>query len=234
MTSLGDALAYPTEHQEWVKTILIGGALSIFAFLLIPIVLVYGYIVRVLRRRLDGDPQPPTFGQWEELLVDGIKAVGIGFVYLLIPGLVGFVTVGDSIAAVATGTQSGPGAGDGILFGALLSLLVSLLFGYVAVAAIVNFVYEGEFAAAFDFTTLRGIVLDGDYAVAWGLSVVVFAGVRVLVGVLGVIPLLGTVIGAFVFFYAQIVAAHLWADGYGTSRGLGRQGGQPGVGGPAL
>lgn len=222
MSSLGEALEYPREHEEWVKTILIGGVLSILGFLLVPIVLVYGYIVRVLKHRLDGDPQPPTFGEWEELLVDGLQVVAIGIVYLLVPILVGFVTVGGSMAAIGSGTQGGAAVGGiGFILGAFLSFVLSLVFGYVAVAAVVNFAHEGRLGAAFDFATIGDILFDGDYAVAWLLSVAVFIGVSILTGILNIIPLLGTVIGAFVFFYAQIAAAHLWAGGYSTARGLG-------------
>lgn len=224
MTSLTDALEYPMKHDEWLKTILIGGVLSVFGFLLIPIVLVYGYIVRVLRHRFDGDPQPPTFGEWEELLVDGIQAIVIGFVYLLIPIVVGFVTVGGSIAAIATGTRGGAMAGGvGLLFGALVSFVLSLIFGYIAVAAVVNFAHEGQLGAGFDFSTLPNILFNGDYAVAWLLSVGVLIGVSIVASVLNFIPFLGSIIGAFLFFYAQIVAAHLWVSGYSAARELGER-----------
>lgn len=220
MTSLGAAIEYPMEHDDWVKTILIGGILSILSVLIVPIIIVYGYIVQVLRHRLAGEPQPPTFDDWETLLVDGLQVFVITVVYLLIPIIVGAVTVGGSVIAVATGTRGGLLAGGaGILIGLLVSFLLALVFGYVAVAGIVNFASEEQFGAAFDFGTLRPILVDGDYAVAWLLSVGVFIGVGVVTGVLNIVPFIGGIIGAFVVFYAQIVAAYLWADGYSAARG---------------
>jgi hypothetical protein len=222
MASLGDALEYPMEHDDWVKTLLIGGVLSIFAFLLIPIIVVYGYIVRVIRHSLDGDPRPPEFGDWGDLLVDGLKMLVILIVYMLIPAIVAAVTVGGSVAAMATGTRGGAAAGvAGLVVGFLVSFVLALAFGYVAVAAIVNFAREGSVGAAFDFDTLRPILFDSDYAVAWALSVAVFIAVGIVTGVLNIIPFIGAIIGAFVGFYAQIVAARLWADGYGAARGYG-------------
>lgn len=222
MASLGDALEYPTENDNWVKTILIGGALSIFAFLLIPIIFVYGYIVEVIRHSLDGDPTPPEFEDWGDLLVDGLQALVIVIVYLLIPAIVAAVTVGGSVMAMATGTRGGAAAGvAGLLFGFLISLVLALVFGYVAVAAVVNFAREGSLGAAFDFGTLRPILFDSDYAVAWALSVAVFFAVGIVTGVLNLIPVIGAIIGAFLGFYAQIVAARLWADGYSAARGPG-------------
>lgn len=210
---------YPTAHDGWKKTVLIGGVLSVFGFLFIPLLPVYGYIIRTVRHRLEGDPQLPVFDEWGELFSDGVKAFIIGFVYLLVPAIVAVVTFGGSIAAMATGTRTGGAAGiAGFVFGMLLTFVLTLVFGYVAVAAIVNFTSEGRFGAAFDFTAIKAVALSRDYAIAWGYSVVVFIGASIVVGLLNIVPLLGAIIGAFVFFYAQIVAAYLWASGYNEAR----------------
>lgn len=219
MTAISKALDYPREHDDWIKTILIGGVLSVFAFLLIPIFLVYGYILRVLRRRLDNDPHPPVFDEWGELLVNGLQVFVIGIIYMFIPVLVGAITAGGSILAIATGTRGGSAAGmAGLIVGFLLTLVLSLVFGYVAVAAIVNFAREDRLGAAFDFATLRTIVFDGDYAVAWLLSVAVLIGAGIVAGLLNIVPFLGAIIGAFIGFYAQIMAGYLWAGGYSAAR----------------
>lgn len=219
MTSIADAITYPTEDDEWLKTVLIGGVLSIFGFLLIPTILVYGYVVRVLRHSLAGEAAPPRFDDWGGLLVDGLKAAVVGFVYMLIPAAVGAVAVGGSLAAIATGSRSGAAAGLGALaLGALLTFVLALLFGYVAVVAVVNFAHEGDLGAGFDVGTIKHVALSGDYAVPWALSVAVFVGAGLVVGVLNVVPILGTLVGAFVLFYAQVAAARLWADGYAAAR----------------
>ncbi|MFC6787091.1 DUF4013 domain-containing protein [Halobaculum halobium] len=235
MSQISDAVTYPTEHDDWVKTILIGGVLSAFGFLLLPLLPVYGYIVRVIRHTLEEDPRPPTFGDWEELVVDGAKAVVVGVVYMLVPGIVGAIAVGGSIVAIATGTRSATAAGlAGLAVGALLTVVLSLVFGYVAVAAVVAFADERRVGAAFDVGILKPVVLSGEYATAWALSIAVFLAAGVLVGVLNGIPILGAVVGAFVFFYAQVVAARLWAGGYTDART--RAGGlnSPDVGGSAV
>lgn len=219
MRSLGEALRYPMESDEWIKTVLIGGVLSILGFLLIPLLPVYGYLVRVIRYNLAGDPEPPTFGDWGELFTDGIQFLVIGIVYLLVPAIVGTFTVGGSIAAIATGTQEGAMAGlAGLAVGFLLTFLLSLVFGYIGVAAILNFVHEDRLGAAFDFDAIRTTVMSRDYAVAWLLSLVVFLGASIVSGVLNVVPFLGAIVSAFVFFYVEMVAATLWADGYRATR----------------
>jgi hypothetical protein len=215
MTTVNEALRYPMEGDGWKKTILIGGILTIFGFLIVPLLAVYGYVIRVIRHRLDGESQPPEFGEWGELLIDGVKVLVIGIVYSIIPGLLFAVTVGGSIAAIATGSRGGAAAGAaGLTIGFLIALVLSLVFGYVAVAALVNFAAEGRIGAAFDLGTLRTVITTREYAIAWLLAVAIFVGAAVVTGLLNVIPILGAIIGAFVIFYAEVAAATLWAGGF--------------------
>lgn len=215
MTSISESVQYPMQHDDWLRTIAIGGLLSFFGFLIIPLFLVYGYMARVIEVNLAGEASPPTFGDWGELLVTGLKVFVIGVIYFLIPAIVAAVTLGGSIAAFATGTSAGTATGvAGLLGGFFVTLVLGLLFGYIAVAGIINFVREDQISAAFDVDRLRQIVLSSEYAVAWLLSIGVFVVASVVAGILNVVPLIGAILGAFVFFYAQIVAADLWADGY--------------------
>jgi len=205
---------YPMEGEDWLMTVLIGGVLTIFGFLLIPLLAVYGYLLRVIKRSMEGDPQPPSFGDWGDVVVDGVKVAVVGIVYSIIPGIVFAVTVGGSIAAMATGTRGGAAAGAaGLTVGFLLSIVLSLVFGYVGVAGLVNFAVEDRLGAAFDVGTITTIALSREYAVAWLLSIAVFLGAGIVAGVLNIVPFLGAIAGAFVFFYAQMVAANLWAGG---------------------
>ena len=209
--NLDEAVRYPTRSDSWIKTVLIGGVLIFLDFLLVPLFLVYGYIVRSIGAVLADDPSPPEFDEWGELFVDGALAWIISIVYLLVPLLVAGFTVGGSIAAVATGSEIGAAAGaGGLLVGLTISTILSLAFGYLAVVAIVNFAREGQFGAAFDLDVIKTVALDRDYAIAWLVSV----GVFLIAGVVSSIPFVGWIITPFVSFYAAIVAADLWAGGF--------------------
>lgn len=215
MGTIEAALRYPMEHDDWVKTVLIGGVLSLFSFLLLPILPVYGYLVRVIRQRLADEPKPPVFDDWGDLFVDGLRALVVIIAYMLVPMVVGTITVGGSIVALATGTEAGAAAGLGGLFvGFLLTAVLALVFGYIAAGALVNFVREDSVAAAFDFGTIRQVVTQREYAVAWLFSVAVLVGASIVTGFLNVIPFLGAIVGAFVLFYVEIAAARLWTDGF--------------------
>lgn len=201
-------------RESWLTTVLIGGILVLLGFLLVPLFLVYGYVVRAIRASTAGDPEPPAFDDWGTLLVDGLQAWLVFLVYMLVPVVVAAVLFGGSIAAIATGSDAGISAGLGGLFVALgVTLVLSLVFGYVAVVALVNFARVGQFGAAFDFGTIKTVALDGDYAVAWLASVLVF----LVAGLVGSIPLLGWVLAPVATFYAAVVAAALWADGFDSA-----------------
>jgi hypothetical protein len=209
------ALRYPTESDDWTTTVLIGGALIVLGPLIIPTFLVYGYLVSVIRERFDANPEPPRFENWGEMLVEGFTAWAVTVVYMLLPLLVAGITVGGAAVAIATGERALSLAGlAGLLGGLGVTAVLSLLFGYVSVAGVVTYARTGRFGSAFDVGTLRRVCLDGNYAVAWLASVVVFLAVGLLSGALNAIPLLGYILGAFLTFYGSVAAGYLWADGY--------------------
>lgn len=215
MVDIETALTYPMESEDWLKTVAIGGVMLIFSFLIVPMFVAYGYVARAIRANLDGEPEPPTFGDWGTLIVDGVKVWVVGFLYMLIPLIVMVLTVGTFFVAVLTGSEAGAAAGFGtLILGMLLTFVLVLVFGYFAVVAIVNMVSEDEFGAAFDVDVLRDVGLDGEFAIPWLIAVGVFLGVGVVTGFLNIIPFLGSLIGAFLYFYAFIVASRLWAEGF--------------------
>ncbi|MGM0715962.1 MAG: DUF4013 domain-containing protein [Halobacteriota archaeon] len=209
-----EILTYPMQSDDWVKTTLIGGILIFLGVFLIPLFVVYGYVVRTVRGSFAGETAPPAFGEWGELLVDGAKAWAISFVYLLVPLVVAGVTIGGSIAAIATGSEAGAAAGAGGLFvGFVVSSLLALVFGYFSIVAIVNFARAGNFGAAFDVDVIKTVAFNREYAIAWLVSV----GIFVVVGFVGAIPVIGWLLAPFVSFYAAVIAANLWAGGFEQS-----------------
>lgn len=208
---LTETVTYPMKGDEWAKTVLIGGVLVFLGFLLVPLFAVYGYLVRTVRNSMADDPAPPTFSDWGELLRDGVQAWLISLVYLLVPVVVGAITIGGSVMAIATGTEAGAATGTGgFLLGFTLWAVLSLVFGYLAVVGVVNFAREGRFGAAFDLDVVRTVALDREYAVPWLVSVGVVAVASLVSGV----PVVGWLLAPFVTFYAAIVAANLWAGGF--------------------
>ena len=235
MATLNEVLKYPTRRDDWYRPIGIGGALTIFAFLIIPLFLVYGYVIRVMRARMAREEQLPEFDDWGTLLVDGIKAWIIGLIYLLIPLVIATVTVGGAIASMATGTEAGAAIGVTGLFGGLLiSFVLGVVLWYLAVASIVNFARTGSMGDAFDVEMIKTVIFNSNYAMGWLIGLVVLLVAGIIGGMLNAIPLLGFIIAAFVYFYAQVVAAILWTDGFEASIGPVERGETPTVDDPAV
>lgn len=206
---------YPMESEEWIKTVAIGGVASIFSFLVVPLFLVAGYLVRAIRAGMDGAEEPPVFDEWGELLKEGFVASVIGFVYQLVPIIVVSVFVGGSILAIATGSDAGAGVGMlGLIGGAFVGWILSLIFGYIGFAGVANYAREGTFAAGFDFGVISDVVTSRAYLLAWAYVIALNIAVAVVVGLLNLVPILGGLVGVFVIFYALVIAGWLWGYGF--------------------
>ncbi|MBX0294336.1 DUF4013 domain-containing protein [Haloarcula nitratireducens] len=224
---LEDALRFPWNGEKKGETLLVGGLLSLLGFLFVPLLFVYGYLVRVIRQVAAGEPErPPVFDDWGELLVDGVVAFVISLVYLLVPtvaiafvgGLFLFpVIVVEGSAAGAVGPRSGLLAVGGLLL-ALLALSASFLLllaaAYLAPAGVAAFARTGRFGAAFSPSHLRTVGGDRRYATGWLVAVVVGFLAQVVAGAVGATGL-GALLVPFVLFYGSVASAY--AIGVGVS-----------------
>ncbi|GGL24194.1 hypothetical protein GCM10009037_04650 [Halarchaeum grantii] len=243
---LEDALKYPLRGEESTATLLIGGGLAIAAlvaavlgvllsfvfvgllvlpFALVPGVFVQGYLVDVVRHRLDGDPDPPTFEDWSALFVDGLKMVLVGVVYT-IPVVIGGVFFAIIAVALTYAMQGSPNTGSALGFAltALVFLALAVygvLVGYVYPAAVANWVREDDVMAAFSIATLKEATLNTRYLVGWLLALVV----AVVGNAVGQALLVLFFVGVFVIFYAQVVAWYCYAEAYADAMGLDREDG---------
>jgi len=241
---LEDALKYPLRGEESTATLLIGGGLAIaglivtglgvllslvfvgflaLPFALVPGVIVQGYLADVMRHRLRGDPNPPTFEDWPDLFVDGLKMLLVGVVYA-IPVVVGVVFFAIVAAVLAYATQASPDTSS--LLGFALTALVffglfvyGALVGYVYPAAVANWVREDDVMAAFSIATLKEATLNTTYLVGWLLALVI----AVVGNAVGQVLLVVFFVGVFVLFYVQVVAWYCYAEAYADAMGLERE-----------
>lgn len=216
-----ESLNYLRNGEKGAMTVLVGGLLTILGFLIVPAVLVTGYLVRVLDRTADGDAEPPRFDDWGELLVTGVKSFLIGVAYLLIPAALALVFVGGGVLALGTDSGIADAFGAvGVLVGSLLTLVVGLGIWYVFPAALTNFAQDRRMGSAFAYREIAPVLKSGKYATGWllGLLVVVVAGA--IVGLLAAVPVIGWIAGLFLSFYAQVAAFYIYGRAYGEATGL--------------
>jgi hypothetical protein len=209
---LSDALRYPANSDGWIRTILIGGLLTVLSVLILPWFLLQGYYVRVLHGVTNDDPVPPRFDEWGDLLVDGLKLfvlnVLVTIVFLGVQvAAAALADAGSFLSAPPTG-PAGPGSAPSalVIFG-LFGVI--LLISYVVPAMFANFAREDSLAAAFDVSAIRAGALTREYLIAWVLAVVV--GV-VLGFVASLLSLL--LVGLFGLFYVQVVTYYLFGRGF--------------------
>jgi hypothetical protein len=220
---LNESINYLRSSEEWVKTVLIGGILSIFGFLIVPAILVVGYLLRVLRGRMHGEEEPPVFDDWGEMLREGAYGFAIAVVYGIVPGIVGAVVVGLGVGGAMAGGDNGVTAflgGVVALVGGLLLLVLSLVVAYVLPAALANYVEKERFGAAFSVADLRPVLFSGKYATAWGIGFGVILVAGFVSGLLNVVPFLGALVGAFLSFYAIVAAYYCVGTAWAELQGL--------------
>jgi len=215
-----ESLTYLRESDGWVKTVVIGGLLTLLGFLVVPTVLVAGFLVRILRATMHGDDTPPRFDDWGSLAGDGLRAFAIALVYGLIPALLIAVTAGLAAAAAGPGPRTGLVVGAVTFVGGLLALVFGLLAAYIVPAAVANYAEQGSIRSGFAVGDLRPVLTSGTYATAWVMGFAVILGAAVVTALLNVVPLLGTVAGAFVSFYAITAAYYIVGHAWGDLRGL--------------
>lgn len=218
---LEDAIRYPLNSDDRLATLVIGGALLLLSFLILPIFVVQGYLMRVLRSTAGGDTAAPSFTDWGELFVDGLKLVVVSLVYgiaVSIPFVVAAVVVG---IGGLTGSDAGLAAFGvvGVLL-FLLATLTAILVSYLLPAALTNFALEGRIGAAFDFGTIREAALSGKYLIGVLLGVV-------LNGIIGTVagPFAVILVGFPILFYGQVVSYYCFARGFAESTDTGRSAG---------
>lgn len=211
---LTDSLTYLKHSDDVWKTSILGGIFLLFGFLLLPLFLVWGYVIRVVDRTTHGDDEAPVFDDWGTMMADGAKTSVIVLGYALIPLVVGSVLVTGVWIATA-GTPGSIGTA-GFLLSGLVTIAVAVAAAYVIPAGIANFAAERRIRAGFEFETLRPVLSSGTYVTAWliALGIVLVGGA--VTGILNAIPFVGTVLGAMVGFYALVAAyyviGHTWGD----------------------
>lgn len=217
-----DAFNYPRESEDVVKTVLIGGLLTLFSFLLIPAFFAGGYLLRVLERTAAGDDELPVFEGWGDLGVEGLKAFLITMVYGFVPFAIGGALLAVSFAIGSGGDAMGAVGALGMFLAMTVWFGLGLAVAYVIPAALANYAEKRTIGAGFDVATLKPVLTNKTYAIGWltAFAVILIGGV--IASVVGVVPLLGQIAGAFIGFYvamgAYAVIGRTWADLRSTGR----------------
>lgn len=219
-----DGLSYPA-RGDWLGRTVIGGLLFAFSFLIVPAILVTGYLIDALERTVAGDEEPPAFSDWGDLFIRGLVGTVIGIVYSVVPlvgfGAIAFILFGVVGVAGGAGDAGGVVAGLGVVALLLLGLLfipVVFLIYYLVPAALTNYAIEDELAAAFDFGTIKPILLSSEYLIAVLLPLVVAVLLWITTSILSV-TIVGLLLVPFLQFYGQLAVFRMFGSAFRTVSG---------------
>lgn len=209
-----EALAkFPLEDEDdWIMTVVVGGVLLFLGVLFVPLLLVWGYLVEVMRGAVAGESEPPTFDDWGDLAVDGLKAFVIMAVYQIVPAIVGigFILV---FGALGASTDAGGLGVLGIVFGVGAWSVLGLVFAYFGMAGLANFAVEDAIGAGFDVGTITSVSLTGSWLKAW----VFYLGLSIVAGILG--SMTGGLGSPFVSFYALSAGSRAFGEAFAAESG---------------
>lgn len=231
--SLSDLFVFPFQGKDWALKLLIAVVLSILGalFLFIPSIFVFGYLARLMRRVIAGQPpELPDWNEWGELFVTGLKVaaagliyslpsllfMGIGYTAMLLPSFAPLVEQSGSGEALAALLISGMFAGWCLLGVGVIFWLAALVLLPVAVA---HLVARDSFLAAFSvrewWPVLRANL--GGFLVAFllvlGLFGLVYFAYTILFLTIVLCFLAPLVLLAF-SVYQLLVGGALYADAY--------------------
>jgi hypothetical protein len=194
------AFTFVTEDEKWVGKIGIGALISMASVLLLPAVLLVGYLVGITRNVMNGEEAP--LPEWEDLgalFRDGLAVLVALFVYTL-PflallcvaavaslGLGGLAEVSEEAAMVGIFATSA-----GII---CLATLFAIVIFFLSPAIVIQYVRTGEIEAAFRFAEVFAIARAriGDIIITALASFVAVLLLNAVVAGLAFIPCIGWV-----------------------------------------
>ena len=220
---------FATDDRRWVDTAVVGTLLASTLSLVVPAVLLAGYLLRVLR----GGDAPPTHRDVPALAVDGLRAAVVALAYHL--PVVVLVAVGGgrgpgtaSLAwagPVPTWPPSAAATFGGVtgLASTLLVVLATPVCSYLSLVALTRLATDDTLASAFAFGEVWDAVADGDAVRRWLRTVAVVLAGGAAGFAAGALPVVGRFAAAGVGYLAVVAAvgywSRAWRDAEAAARG---------------
>ncbi len=200
--------AFVFEDARWLNKVLIGGLFQLLAMMLIGIPFLLGYLAKMIRNVIAGDPLPlPEWDDLGEKFTEGLRLVGVGFVYILpLFVLIGIFVIPAAILGTISQHTNSDFDPAGCVVAGMWCLIfpISLAYMFWMPAAMLHAVVEQRFGAAFEFGRIKNFIVDniGNYL----LSIVILFVARVAASLGLILFCIGIVFTAFwgmlVTFYA--------------------------------
>jgi hypothetical protein len=216
------AFGFVTEDERWLGKLGIGALVSLLSFLILPVVLLVGYLVGVARNVMNAEERPlPEWEDFGTLFRDGVAVIVAQIVYTLpfwvlmcvalmtTIGLGGLAEANDVAAAGIVATY-------GLVI--CLGLLFAIVLFFLSPAIVIQYVRTDEFGATFRFGEVIGIAREnmGDILITALASFVASLLLNVVIGMIALIPCLGWVAAPVLalagYPWLMVVTGHLYGQ----------------------
>lgn len=229
-----DLLLFPFHDEGWIKKAAIYGLVSLLGIFIIPLPLVGGYSLRLLRGVVrTGEWSLPAWEDLGDMYLDGLGQMVIGIVYalpvyiLMCCAVVPFIGAPFAMAAMedAPGLAAGGmvlGYGLGMIGIGLVSLL-GLIISFVLYVAIARYADTGDLGSAFQFGEVWRLLKANigqfllAFAVYYGISMGLGFVMQILVYTVVLICLF-PFITALAAFYLQALMGAMYGMAYREAR----------------
>lgn len=204
------AIFYPFRGENVLKRTAIGTILLFFWAFLIPVLIILGYLIAIIRTTVAGHDEPPAFADWRRLIVDGLNVLAIGFLYLFIPinlfAILWFFSGQDTGSVYHISSNL-----DIIAIVVQMSILVLIM--YLMPAALTNFANQKGITSAFEFNCIMSVVITTDYLVA---SVITTGFIIITATTISFLNfhIIGLFVASFVIFIMLISVVRMYAKCY--------------------
>jgi hypothetical protein len=210
MLNFNEAFTFPFRDTQWIQKFLMGALFTLLSIFILPIPVLYGYLIELLQRVRDNDPVP--LPEWKDpgiKFLVGLKYIVIFLIYYLplilitilffSVGLLLFLTGGEANTPLETMT--------------LIALLISFVLPYSLVLYIATPLITIEFA-----NTER--IQDGlrlgrilrNFSIFWKdvliVGIVAFA-LEIAAGIGFILFIVGIL---FTSFYVSLITFHLYGQ----------------------
>jgi hypothetical protein len=226
------SFTYMFEDERWITKLGIGAVLAFFSWLLLPIPLLVGYSVAVLRNVRDGYERPlPEWDDWGQLFMDGLFVMIAQFVYtlpfLLLFCVVSIVMVGS--VGMAEFSEELAAASMFATFGLSLCLLLiwAIAILFITPAIMIQYGRTGQLSACLRFGEVIALTRRnmGDILLVLVAYVVISFVLLAFTSFLSVIPCLGPILSYLIGIafspYLMMVLGHLYGQIAAKEDGIG-------------
>jgi hypothetical protein len=220
---VSESLKFPFSD---VKRLLSLGLLMATSILIIPLILAYGYSLRIIEHSFEGSNELPPFNDWFGMFTDGLKYIVVMIVYVGIPVIIASIISTMIIMSVLLG------AGTANLdFNTFLNTSLAIMFVVVFIIVIFPFILSlmalphivktNKLESLFKFKDILGIIKN----IGWGRYIsasVLIIAFTMVVSILSWVPqilnmnqisiyLISAVIGLFIGSYVSAFKARFQA-----------------------